>query len=202
MHRAPILPEGQSSEPTLNQPDPDFPYLRELSSTGRPSTYVLSPQVPSTSAEDAPPYTGPRRQSHTRRAQTPPEHQSPEPTLNEPDPDFPYLRDLSSTGQPFTFALPPQVPSTSMYRECRAMLDPSAAENDAPLLNNSRKSMWRRLKAENELRKARVIHVTHEQAAALLGHDEAWERERQMGRTGADGWERNPYADDRWCVIM
>lgn len=58
--------------------------------------------------------------------------------------------------------------------------------------------MWQKLKEENEARKAKKKHVTHEQAAKMLGHDEEWQRERNMGSSGKDGWERDPIKEDRW----
>lgn len=58
--------------------------------------------------------------------------------------------------------------------------------------------MWQKLKEENEARKAKNKHVTHEQAARVLGHGKEWQRERDMGSDGKNRWVRDPIREDRW----
>jgi hypothetical protein len=63
----------------------------------------------------------------------------------------------------------------------------------------SKKSRWQKLKQENEERKAKMQHVTHEQAAELMGHDEKWLKEREMGKDGENGWVKTGGGG---CVVM
>lgn len=64
---------------------------------------------------------------------------------------------------------------------------------------SSKKSRWRQLKQENEERKARTLHVTHEQAANILGHDKEWLREREMAQYGENRWVQKGSGG---CVVM
>jgi hypothetical protein len=64
---------------------------------------------------------------------------------------------------------------------------------------SSKRSRWQQLKQENEERKAKRKHVTHEQAAKLVGHDEEWLNEREMGKDGENGWVKKGSGG---CAVM
>jgi hypothetical protein len=55
------------------------------------------------------------------------------------------------------------------------------------------------LKQENGERKARKQHVTHEQAAKMVGHDEEWLNERDMGKDKENGWVKKGSGG---CAVM
>ncbi|KAH7402084.1 hypothetical protein DE146DRAFT_454836 [Phaeosphaeria sp. MPI-PUGE-AT-0046c] len=163
-YRPPTAPHNEDlpsyRPPTARHDENLPPYRLPTASHDENLPSYRPPTAPSN--EDLPLYTTPHRQLNTQEVQAPPGYQRLAPHL--------------SSSQ-----------STSTYRECRALLDPNAEAS--PLANNSRKSTWQRLKEENEARKARTVHVTHEQAAAMLGHDEEWHRERQGWATSRERWE-------------
>jgi hypothetical protein len=71
----------------------------------------------------------------------------------------------------------------------------SSSQNSA----TTRKTRWQRIKEENEQRKAKTLHVTHEQAAQMVGRDEEWLRERGMGKGEEHRWVRK---GEGGCVVM
>ncbi|KAH5511309.1 hypothetical protein HBI37_016280 [Parastagonospora nodorum] len=64
------------------------------------------------------------------------------------------------------------------------------------------KSRWQRLKQDNQDRKAKKKHVTHEEAARMVGHDEDWLKERAMGKEGENGWVKKGSGGDGGYTIM
>jgi hypothetical protein len=113
---------------------------------------------------------------------SPTEHDPPPPYTQRPtkrvDSDLPFVQELqqSSSAHPSTFTLPREDPSST-----------------------ARLSRWDQLKADNEERKAKKTHVTHEQAARMVGHDKVWLEERGMGKGGENGWVKKGSGG---CVVM
>jgi hypothetical protein len=83
------------------------------------------------------------------------------------------------------------------------IIEPSYSRNSSESSNQfsavTEKSRWQRRKEENEVRKAKTLHVTHEQAAKMVGRDEEWLKERGMGKTGENQWVRK---GNSGCVVM
>lgn len=65
-----------------------------------------------------------------------------------------------------------------------------------------KKSRWQRLKRDNQDRKAKKMHVTHEEAARMVGDDEEWLKERAMGKDGGNGWVKKGSGGDSGYTIM
>jgi hypothetical protein len=60
----------------------------------------------------------------------------------------------------------------------------------SPYSESKKKTRWQCLKQDNQDRKAKKKHVTHEEAARMVGHDEEWLKKRAMGKQGENGWVR------------
>ncbi|EAT88721.1 hypothetical protein SNOG_03516 [Parastagonospora nodorum SN15] len=79
----------------------------------------------------------------------------------------------------------------------------SCVQHTQPSSNESKKqSRWQRLKQDNQDRKAKKKHVTHEEAARMVGHDEDWLKERAMGKEGENGWVKKGSGGDGGYTIM
>jgi hypothetical protein len=75
----------------------------------------------------------------------------------------------------------------------------NSSDSSSQLSAVTRKTRWQRFKEENEQRKAKTLHVTHEQAAQMVGRDEEWLKERGMGKGGEHGWVRK--GEDEYVVM-
>lgn len=141
--------------------------------------------------EEAPPPYSPPQKLTTTHQSSPPGHDA-QPQLNG---DLPFAQELhpSSSAHPATYTRPRD--TQSAYQQTAAVLGTSPP--------GARKSRWQQLKDDNERRKAKKVHVTHDQAARLLGHDEEWLREREMGE-GRNAYVRHSWVtkDDRYCAVM
>jgi hypothetical protein len=132
----------------------------------------------------------------------PPYSRKPEPTATTPSSthlqqsqrssqDTPLVEDhgQSAWARPHTCTLP--------------IIEPSYSRNSSESSNQfsavTQKSQWQRLKEENEVRTAKTLHVTHEQAAETVGRDEEWLKERGIGTTGENQWVRK---GNSGCVVM